>query len=274
MNIESIAAIILATSLAVAGCGTGTVVEVAEQGGSQTTSSKADRGSADDSFELAFDVLRDLAENGETELQRALAGETLARIEAGDVWIGPLSEARGLDLWHMCQDAMPGECGDVPAADSEWQDAELIQVVGAELDGYMWGDRLYFTVSESTDPRELAATLVHEVNHVLNRSECSYYSDIEAHTLDHELAYVEEYRAFLTECFLNGGAQATVEGCSDWAHSTLDEREYGLEPDISALTGEGSDPLPIAQSLFDDQGDFGWLVPWAVDWPTDFEPCW
>ena len=37
------------------------------------------------------------------------------------------------------------------------------------LNGYMWDDRIY--VARGLTPRKLASTLVHEVNHVINKSE-------------------------------------------------------------------------------------------------------
>ncbi len=60
-----------------------------------------------------------------------------------------------------------------------------------QLNGYMWGDRIY--VARGLTSQQLAATLVHEVNHVLNRSEIGYYDDLPSS------AFREEYRAFFAE---------------------------------------------------------------------------
>jgi hypothetical protein len=60
-----------------------------------------------------------------------------------------------------------------------------------ELDGYMWQNRIY--VSRGQTARRLAATLVHEVNHVINRSEVGYYDDLPTS------AFLHEVRAFHAE---------------------------------------------------------------------------
>lgn len=60
-----------------------------------------------------------------------------------------------------------------------------------ELDGYMWSNRIY--VSRGQTAKRLAATLIHEVNHVINRSEVGYYDNLPTS------AFVHEYRAFYVE---------------------------------------------------------------------------
>jgi hypothetical protein len=60
-----------------------------------------------------------------------------------------------------------------------------------ELDGYMWSNRIY--VARGMPTRRLAATLVHEVNHVINQSEVGYWDDLP------DSAFVHEYRAFHAE---------------------------------------------------------------------------
>ena len=249
------------------------------ENGSNGSTAKGDRG--DDGatpFEAALLVLKDLAENGETQLQRDLAEETIARVEAGDVWIGPVSDARGVDLWHMCKDVVPTECGDRPM-DDEWAATpEILEAIVADLDGYQWGNRLYFTVAEDTDPRTLASTLVHEVNHVLNRSECHYYKDFDTHEVDQTSAYLEEFRAFYAECWLNQGAKATVDSCREQAAQTMQDLEYGMTPDFETYMPGELNPLEqIAEELveyrFWVEGSFGYLVPSWFQWPEDFEPC-
>jgi hypothetical protein len=59
------------------------------------------------------------------------------------------------------------------------------------LDGYMWSNRIY--VSRGQTVKRLAATLIHEVNHVINRSEVGYYDDLPTS------AFIHEYRAFHAE---------------------------------------------------------------------------
>ncbi len=271
-------ATLLALLLALTSCSTGEIFVLGENG-SRGNTAKGDRG--DDGatpLDQALLLLKDLAENGETELQRALAEETVARIEDGDVWIGPVSDARGVDLWHMCKDIVPDECGDRPT-DEDWRATPAIQeAIEADLDGYQWGNRLYFTGSDETDPRKLAATLVHEVNHVLNRSECYYYDDYETHEVDQTGAFLEEFRAFYVECWLNRGAKATPEACREHAVKTMDELEYGLTPDFETLMPGELNPLEqiaeeLVESRFWMEGSFGYLIPSWFQWPEDFEPC-
>ncbi|HUQ03636.1 MAG TPA: hypothetical protein VM261_14160 [Kofleriaceae bacterium] len=67
----------------------------------------------------------------------------------------------------------------------------VARAIAGEIDGYMWSNRIY--VSRGQDTRALAATLVHEVNHVINRSEVGYWDDLPTS------AFVHEYRAFRAE---------------------------------------------------------------------------
>lgn len=236
--------------------------------------------SADATLTAALSVLARVAEAGTSGRQRALAGETLERIAAGDVLIGGLSTARGEDLWHMCLDVeTPERCGAAPPADPAWAgDAALRKALPEALDGYQWGNRLYFAF-ESGDaaglaPEALAVTLVHETNHALNRSECSYYADILAHEEDETLAFLEEYRAFVAECVQRRGRGATAARCDTWANHQLVTLDYGFEPDLSRLLPAGeTQTLFIAESLFADDGRFGWLLPQAERWPESFRAC-
>ncbi len=218
-----------------------------------------------------------VAQRGKSPLRRALAAETLARIEAGDVLLGSIAGARGMDRWHMCKDfALPACEGESPADDDRtWMgDDELGAFLERELDGYQWGNRLYFTLQSSTDVDALALTLVHEVNHVLNRSECSYYADLDAHVVDGDLAFVQEYRAFLSECYFAKDTSATVEVCSESALARV--AEYGLDYDLTrVLPGGSDDPELLTELILDAQdGDgFGQLVPRDEHWPESFGAC-
>lgn len=224
----------------------------------------------------ALKVLGDTAKRGATSRQRRLAAETLARLAAGDVRVASIGSARGRDLWHMCKDleAQPA-CAGAPPTDPTWSgDAALRAAVLADLDGYMWGDRLYFRFDSDVLAADLAATLVHETNHVLNRSECSYYSDYYQHVVDPTGAWLEEYRAFVAECVERRGASARASRCDGFARGELEARDYGLTPDLAAVTG--GDPrgaVVIAESLFADDGTYGWLAPTAARWPGDFGEC-
>jgi hypothetical protein len=236
--------------------------------------------SAETTLTAALDVLGRTAEAGSSRRQRTLAAETLARIAAGEVLIGGLGTARGEDLWHMCLDVeTPERCGETPPTDPAWAgDAALRMALPGALDGYQWGNRLYFAFdspdAEGLEPEALAVTLVHETNHALNRSECSYYADILAHEEDETLAYLEEYRAFVAECVQRRGRGATATRCDAWANHQLDTLGYGFEPDLARLLPAGETrTLFIAESLFADDGRFGWLLPRAERWPESFEAC-
>jgi hypothetical protein len=120
-----------------------------------------------------------------------LATLTAASIEAGRVRIDELADLTCGDFLRVAKD--------LPALNLEPSDHALLQRRGSEvtaaisneLDGYMWSNRIY--ISRGQDPQRLAATLVHEVNHVLNRSEVGYYDDLPTS------AFLHEYRAFYAE---------------------------------------------------------------------------
>lgn len=81
----------------------------------------------------------------------------------------------------------------VPADYHRLQDrgSPIAKVLTEELDGYMWSNRIY--VSRGQPVRRLAATLIHEVNHVINRSEVGYFDDLPTS------GFIHEYRAFHAE---------------------------------------------------------------------------
>lgn len=75
-------------------------------------------------------------------------------------------------------------------ADLTRDDSAAQKILEEHLAGYQWEDRIY--VSRSQSAKDLASTLIHEVNHVLNHSHLHYY----AQKID---AFREEYRAFYVE---------------------------------------------------------------------------
>jgi len=227
----------------------------------------------------ALEWLKKTAASGSASRQRRLAGETLARVESGAVRIGSLASARGMDLWHMCKDlddaAARAACPAAPV-DAGWADAAVLTAVTSELDGYMWGNRLYLAIDpDATDPAPLGTTLVHEVNHILNRSECWYYADYFAHVVEPSFAWLEEYRAFTAECVLKRGSGATALRCDDYALGELEAREYGFAPDLAFVLGDEVErgTRVVAEHLFAEDGAFGVLVPTAAAWPDDFSEC-
>ena len=234
---------------------------------------------AQEQMQAALEILAGVAANGGTLLQQELARETLARITESDVLIGAIRDARGVDLWHMCKDYQLPACEDMERPDADWLGTEeLRSTLIEELDGYMWGNRLYFQFGSEQDAESLAATLVHEVNHALNRSECSYYSDLDAHVVDNTLAFVEEYRAFFAECFYTHGNTANLDTCHEQTLTDLEERGYPLVADLSPLLPDGeNDTREFAVLLMDNSGFVpewvGHLVPDVFHWPTHFDPC-
>ncbi len=200
-------------------------------------------------------------------LSRDLARLTVERIGAGDVLLGSIAGARGVDRWHMCKDFALPACKGAPPdpADRTWTgDASLGAKLEAELAGYQWGNRVYFTITESLDPAELAATLVHEVNHVANRSECHYYKNVDAHTVDPNAAFVQEFRAFLAECYV-AEAAPTVSRCSATALTTTNT--YGFRYDLEVIAPSDPTALGLAKRELDH------LTPEQARWPKTFVGC-
>lgn len=101
-----------------------------------------------------------------------LAQLTLRSISAGYVKIDELADLTCADEIRARKDVPEGKLED-------------------QLDGYMWSNRIY--VARGQTAKRLAATLIHEVNHVVNRSEVGYYDDLPTS------AFIHEYRAFYAE---------------------------------------------------------------------------
>lgn len=111
---------------------------------------------------------------------------TLTSINSGKVEIDELADLTCADYLHVIAD-LP-HLGLTPA---DYGKRGIATKLEAELDGYMWSNRIY--VARNLPARRLAATLVHEVNHVVNRSEVGYYDDLPTS------AFIHEYRAFHLE---------------------------------------------------------------------------
>lgn len=233
-------------------------------------------------LQKALAKIERVSRGADTTLRRDLAKLTLERIEAGDVLLGSVGSARGIDRFHMCKDLKMSACEGVeaPSADDRtWLgDEALGRKLENGLDGYQWGNRIYFTIKRNTNPDALAKTLVHEVNHVLNRSECSYYANLAAHEMDGNKAFVEEYRAYVSECYFVKDTSANVDTCTAYATPILDQI-YGFEHDLRVIvprgkraenksvtelvvaTAEGSEPV------------LGRLLPEKAHWPRSFGAC-
>lgn len=116
---------------------------------------------------------------------------TLSSIGAGYVRIDELSDLTCADYLRVLHD-LP-ELGFTVADYSRLKQrgSPVTAAIANELDGYMWSNRIY--VSRGQEAKRLAATLIHEVNHVVNRSEVGYYDDLPTS------AFIHEYRAFYVE---------------------------------------------------------------------------
>jgi len=113
--------------------------------------------------------------------------------------------------------------------------------------GYMWANRIYFDLNQSA--QEIAATLVHEVNHVLNRSDEYYYFPLDKELSDKEkndrlnaletapdMAFREEYRAFYSQAVFQGqslehGKSNSMRELKQYVNSV-----YGFNVDIDSFS--------------------------------------
>lgn len=120
-----------------------------------------------------------------------LAQLTLKSIAAGYVKLDELVDLTCPDFERVRKD-LP-DAGLTPADYAHLHDrgSAIKTTIENELDGYMWSNRIY--VSRGQTPKRLAATLIHETNHVVNRSEVGYYDDLPTS------AFIHEYRAFYLE---------------------------------------------------------------------------
>jgi hypothetical protein len=122
---------------------------------------------------------------------REVARYTLQSIAAGYVHIDELSDLTCADFLHVIKDLPDLHLKPSDYADLKRRGNPTAAAITAELDGYMWSNRIY--VGRGLEARHVAATLVHETNHVINRSEVGYYDDLPSS------AFIHEYRAFYVE---------------------------------------------------------------------------
>ena len=233
-------------------------------------------------LQSALNWLDSVAQNGGTPLRQRLAQETLARIEGGDVLLGAVASARGYDRFNMCMDfKLPACAGVAPSPDdTTWMgDDALGRTLDSKLLGYQWGNRIYFSIGRSTDPKELAKTLAHEVNHVLNRSECDYYSNIATHEMDGDKAFLQEYRAYATECYFVYDSSATIDRCTTYATNILDSDLYNFTHDLAHIIPAGSarENKTITKLVVDTTtggpATLGRLIPEKRYWAHSFGAC-
>ena len=132
-----------------------------------------------------------------------LARLTLESIAAGRVQLDELADLTCHDFARVRRDLPHLGLTAADHADLKRRGSPVTAALTAELDGYMWSSRIY--VSRGQPPLRLAATLVHEVNHVLNRSEVGYYDDLPTS------AFLHEYRAFHAERLIDPDAYEGVD---------------------------------------------------------------
>ena len=126
----------------------------------------------------------------------AVARATVALITSGAVKIDLLSDVTQADFRRLRRSLRDDGIELKPDDFERLRDptSRPARAVANALRGYQWDDRIY--VERGLTAKQLAATLVHEVNHVLNRSEEHYRGQ--------RAAFVEEYRATYAEALFRG----------------------------------------------------------------------
>jgi hypothetical protein len=119
---------------------------------------------------------------------------TFDLIVSGKVKVDTLSDITREDFRRLRRELRPDGVELDESMYERLHEGRGMRAITSTIDGYAWDDRIY--VSPGMDPKALAATLVHEVNHILNASEEHYRSP--------KSIFVEEYRAHLAEALLRG----------------------------------------------------------------------
>jgi hypothetical protein len=132
------------------------------------------------------------------------------------------------------------------------RNSAVARALAGEIDGYMWSNRIY--VSRGQPTRQLAATLVHEVNHVINRSEVGYWDDLPTS------AFLHEYRAFHAESIFDPEAYDGID-LVDHVIELYDLDRAGIPAAVLAT--------PLTPRLLPD--DAAWLARRVADDPRDDE---
>ena len=147
------------------------------------------------------------------------AKRTLAAITSGKVKVDLFSDLTARDFRHMRKDLPELRKADF----AKLHDAKSkgFRAIATALNGYMWDDRVY--VHRDLSAKKLASTLVHEVTHVLNKSEENYRGA--------KNALLEEYRSFYAEKRF-AGVDMTPARCKALKQYIIREYELkGVTPD-------------------------------------------
>ncbi len=154
-----------------------------------------------------------------------LALETLRSLEQGYVLLDEVRDLTCADFEHVRKDLpalglTPEDRAKMLASNSPARAA-----IEEAIAGYQWGNRIY--VARGLETPRLAATLVHEVNHVLNRSEFGYYDDLPTS------AFLHEYRAFHVESLYNPDEYKNVD-LMDYVITTYEYDRSKIKPEALA----------------------------------------
>ena len=139
-----------------------------------------------------------------------VAQATWKAITSGRIRIDELDDMTGADRRHL-------------RTEYEREGLALPADLASELAGYMWDDRVY--IARGLTTRARARAIVHEVNHVLNRSEENYRGDL--------ASFREEYRAFLAE-ELAFGPMPSHARCTALKRRVLKSYDFDIAPDALA----------------------------------------
>lgn len=182
---------LLATALALSACAAPSDETADEGAGGKADGGRVftevDRAHSSSSFRrYVRNALDELAAN-----RSQLSQLTLSSIEQGHVQIDELADLTCPDFMRVLEDtpSLPYTVADWPRLHDA--NSEVLEALTNELDGYMWSNRIY--VGRGQRAKHLASTFVHEINHVINRSDVAYYENLPTS------GFVEEYRAFDAE---------------------------------------------------------------------------
>lgn len=140
---------------------------------------------------------------------------TLAALTSGRVKVDAFSDLTARDFRHLRRDLAAQKLRPDDYRRLHDPRSRALRAISGAINGYMWDDRVY--VHRQLSPKKLASTLVHEVTHVLNRSEERYRTP--------RSILLEEYRSFYAEKrFL--GVEMTAARCRALKAWVI--REYGL----------------------------------------------
>lgn len=159
--------------------------------------------------------------SGALEVLRASPNEvargTFRLIASGRVKVDELSDMTQADFRRL-RHGMRNELklGENDLARLRQHGSRVHRLVSGAVNGFQWDERVY--VARGMSPAVLADTLVHEVSHVLNRSEENYRGQ--------RAILVEEYRAFYAER-LARGEKMTPEKAKALKQHVI--RLYGLD---------------------------------------------